>query len=167
MNIDTRLKKLTMAALIAALVFVVTYLVRIPIPVVSGGYVNLGDTVIYLGSFLLGGLPGAAAAAVGSALADLLAGYAIYAPATFIIKGLMGLACGIIAKRGGFGRFTVAAFTAGIIMVAGYFTFEALLFNMHQAIVSVPFNDIQLVGGVCVALALYPAANRITPLNHV
>jgi uncharacterized membrane protein len=161
MNTDSRLKKLTASALVAALVFVVTFLVRIPIPIASGGYVNLGDTVIYLGALLLGGWPAAAAAAIGSALSDLIAGYAIYAPVTFVIKGLMGFACGIMARRAGFIRFAAAAAASGAIMVCGYFIFEALFFNLNQAIVSAPFNLMQLVGGVAVALALYPAAKRI------
>jgi uncharacterized membrane protein len=136
-------------------------LIRIPIPVASGGYVNLGDTVIYLGALILGGWPGAAAAAVGSALSDLIAGYVVYAPATFIIKGLMGLVCGLLARRAGFARFTVAALMSGAVMVAGYFLFEALFFNLNQAIVSVPFNLMQWIGGVIAALALYPAARRV------
>ncbi|MDR2610094.1 MAG: ECF transporter S component [Clostridiales Family XIII bacterium] len=161
MNRNTRLRKLTAAALVAALVFIVTFLIRIPIPVASGGYVNLGDTVIYLGALILGGWPGAAAAAVGSALSDLIAGYVVYAPATFIIKGLMGLVCGLLARRAGFARFTVAALMSGAVMVAGYFLFEALFFNLNQAIVSVPFNLMQWIGGVIAALALYPAARRV------
>jgi uncharacterized membrane protein len=161
MNIASRLKKLTATALVAALVFVATFLIRVPIPVASGGYVNLGDTIIYLGALILGGLPAAAAAAIGSALSDLIAGYAVYAVATFIIKGLMGFVCGVIVRRVGFARFTVAALVSGLVMVIGYFVFEALFFNINQAMVSAPFNLLQLVCGIVVALALYPAALRI------
>jgi uncharacterized membrane protein len=165
MNINSRLKKLTVTALLAALVFVITFLVRVPMPAVAGGYINLGDTVIYLGAMLLGGWPGAAAAAIGSGLSDLLAGFPIYAPATFIIKGLMGLACGLLAKRGSFARFTFAAFISGVIMVAGYFLYEVMIFDVARAVASVPFNAVQLVGGVAFALILYPAVKRIPAIK--
>ncbi|MDR1068238.1 MAG: ECF transporter S component [Clostridiales Family XIII bacterium] len=156
-----KVQKLTSAALVAAFIFVVTYIVKIPMPISSGGYINLGDTIIYLGGLLLGGWRGAAAAAVGSALSDVLLGYFIYAPATFVIKGLMGLVCGLITRREGFAPFAVASSLAGVIMLAGYFLFETLFFNINQASASAFFNVAQLIAGVGVALALYPAAARI------
>ncbi|MDR1043361.1 MAG: ECF transporter S component [Clostridiales Family XIII bacterium] len=86
-------------ALMAAIIFVVTYLVRIPMPIASGGYLNIGDTPLYIAAYLLGGPAGAVAGAIGSAMSDLSAGYVIYALPTAIIKGTMGFVCGTIMAR--------------------------------------------------------------------
>jgi uncharacterized membrane protein len=146
----------------AAIIFVVTYLIRIPLPFASGGYLNIGDAPVYIGAYLLGGPAGALAAAIGSALSDLAAGYVYYALPTAIIKGLMGLAAGaILTKCKSLPRYVFAAILGGAIMVAGYAVFEAFFFNLNQAIATIPFNAIQWAGGVIVASALYPAMKRI------
>ena len=66
-------QKLTLCGVMAALVFVMTYFPKIPVPV-TGGYVHLGDGAIFLSVLLLGPL-GIPAAAVGSMLSDLIGGY--------------------------------------------------------------------------------------------
>jgi uncharacterized membrane protein len=60
--------KLTMMAVFTALVFVVTFLVRIPVPGTGGAYLNFGDVVIYIAAFTIGGPYAAVAAALGSML---------------------------------------------------------------------------------------------------
>lgn len=78
-------QKLTLCGVMAALVFVMTYFPKIPVPV-TGGYVHLGDGAIFLSVLLLGPL-GIPAAAVGSMLSDLIGGYMVYVLPTFLIKG--------------------------------------------------------------------------------
>jgi uncharacterized membrane protein len=156
------IQKTTTTALMAAIIFVVTYLIRIPLPFASGGYLNIGDAPVYIGAFLLGGPAGALAAAIGSALSDLAAGYVYYALPTAIIKGVMGLTVGVIlARNKSLPRYAFASILGGAIMVAGYAVFEAAFFNANQAIATIPFNAIQWAGGVIVAIALFPALKRI------
>ena len=88
-NVSMRTRALVMTALIAALSCVATLVIRVPSP--TGGYMNLGDTVVLLGAYLLGGAYGAAVGAIGPALADLISGYMAYVPATLVIKALMAL----------------------------------------------------------------------------
>ncbi|MCL2324570.1 MAG: ECF transporter S component [Actinomycetia bacterium] len=152
-------RKLTTAALAAALVCAVTFIAKVPLPSAHGAYVNLGDTVIYLCAWTIGGLPAALAAATGSALADLFAGAAVYMPATFVIKFLMGLLVARFAYQRGFARFLLWSIVAGVVMVGGYFCYELLLFG-KVAFVNVPANVIQLVGGVAVAALLWPAVRE-------
>ena len=78
--------KLVRAALMTAIVMALTLIV-LPLPM-SQGYINLGDAGIYAAVVAVGGIWGVAAAALGSALADVILPYPIYAPATFLIKGL-------------------------------------------------------------------------------
>ena len=89
--------KLVRTALMTAIVMALTLIV-LPLPV-SQGYINLGDAGVYAALAAVGGGWGVAAAAVGSALADLVLGYSIYAPATFIIKGLAALAALFVLRR--------------------------------------------------------------------
>ena len=77
-------KKLAFAALFATLCCVATLIVSVPLP---NGYFNTGDVFVLLSGWCLGPIYGAAAAAVGSALADVWSGFALYAPATFFYQG--------------------------------------------------------------------------------
>ena len=72
-NLST--KKIIMAGLFAALIFVATRFTATPVPfILKSGYIHAGDGVILLGAYILGGPLGALASAIGSALADLSAG---------------------------------------------------------------------------------------------
>ena len=95
MKISTR--KLVYTALFAAVIFVATYIIKVPTP--TNGYVNIGDAAVILGAFVLGPLFGAIAAGIGSCLTDVVAGYMAYAPATFIIKFIMAAVCGLIFSK--------------------------------------------------------------------
>ena len=161
MRQNPQVKKLTTTALMAAVIFVVTYLIRIPMPIASGGYINIGDTPIYIAAALLGGPGGMIAAAIGSALSDLSAGYVVYILPTAVVKGLMGLICGKLMERAGFARFLIAAVIGGAVMVAGYAAFEIVLFNLNQALAAIPFNLIQWACGVIAAALLYRVIPRI------
>lgn len=156
----THTKTLVITSMLAALVFVFTYLIKIPINA-SGAYMNIGDCVIYCSGLLVGGPWAAAAAGIGSALSDLMLGFPVYAPATLIIKGAMGLVCAVLMKKGGFGRFTWASVLGGAIMVAGYALFEWIFFGWAYAAGTIAFNLIQWAAGVAGALALYYPIRRI------
>lgn len=84
-----KIKRLTLGGVMAALVFVMTYFPKVPVPV-TGGYIHLGDGAIFLAGMLLGPLA-VASAAIGSALSDLVGGYVPYVLPTLVIKGLMAL----------------------------------------------------------------------------
>ena len=76
-------KKLTLTGLMTAAVTVATIAIIIPVPY-TGGYIHAGDSMIFLSVLLLGWKRGAFAAGVGSALADILSGYTMWAPATLL-----------------------------------------------------------------------------------
>lgn len=152
---DVQAKKIVIAALFAALCCVATLIIQIPVSV-TGGYINLGDSIVLVSAWTLGPVYGTVAAAVGSALADLLTGYAIYAPATFVIKGLMALcAYGVFsALDKGRGKSlilatAVSALVGELIMVSGYFAFSALILGNGLAALSTIYGDlIQASGGL-------------------
>lgn len=149
-----RVMFVALAGVFAALIFVATAVTKI---VTGVGYFNLGDGVILTCAYLLGPIA-FFPAAIGSALADLMAGYVPYIPATFVIKGAMGLLAGWIMRKDtiAFPAKLIALFLAEILMVAGYFGFESLPFMYGPAVASAQLlpNSLQGVVGIAVALIL-------------
>jgi uncharacterized membrane protein len=83
--------------MMAALVFVATLVIRITIPA-TGGYFNVGDSIIYVVALLCGPLVGGLAGGIGASLVDAL-GYAIFVPGTFIIKLVEGAVVGYVGYK--------------------------------------------------------------------
>ena len=145
------------ASLLAALVCVATMIIKIPSPL--KGYINLGDCVVLVCGWMLSPVYGFLSSAIGSALADLLSGYIIYAPATFIIKGLMALVAFYgfkisNKKLGALPSRIMAGIVSEIIMILGYFVFEGFLYGFKPSIINVPANAIQGVAGVILGVVL-------------
>ena len=114
---------------------------------------------------MLGPVYGCAAAGIGSMLADIFSGYAIYAPATFIIKAAMACTAGLIIKKSAdvsVIRTIIAGVVCEIIMAAGYLTFEAFILGYGAgALAAVTGHIIQGICGVAVAAVIVPAAAKI------
>lgn len=165
-----KLKPLVMTGLLAAMACVATMVLVVPSP--TGGYMNLGDTIVLLGAYLLGPVYGAIAGGVGSALADLLAGYAIYVPATLVIKALMGLAAGLLYKAlrsKGTPGLLVCGVAAEAIMVVGYWLFDAILataggqsfgVSLAGTAVGIPSNLVQAAFGLAASTLLALALRK-------
>lgn len=144
-------KRIVMSALLAALTTVATMLIRIPTPL--KGYINLGDCTVLLCAFLLPPCYSFLAAGIGSALADVFSGYVIYAPATFLIKGLMALTVYFIYKtlKSKFKPIlskVISGVLAEVVMVLGYFLFEGILYGFLPSLVNVPLNIVQGIVGL-------------------
>lgn len=161
-----RIKKLVMTALFTALCCVATMIIRVPSP--TGGYINPGDAVVLLGACFLGPVCGAVAGGIGSAMADILSGYVIYAPATLIIKALMALCAGLIIQRmKGVLSVIISGIAAEIIMISGYFLFSAQFLGLGWgALPEIPGNCVQGVFGVTVSTLLYSALSRIPYMKN-
>ena len=93
---DKKIKSMVMAAVMAALTYVATTVIKIPAP--TGGYVHIGDGLVLLCGWILGPWWGGAAAGIGSMLVDLLGGYMSFVPGTLIIKFLDAMAAALIVK---------------------------------------------------------------------
>lgn len=91
------IRLLIYTALMTAIVFITTSIIKIPIPF-TGGYIHAGDVSIFIAGILLGPVHGAIAAGIGSAMADFLGGYAQWVIPTLIVKSIMGLLIGYFAK---------------------------------------------------------------------
>ena len=145
---------IAITGVLAALTCAATMVVRVPSP--SGGYMNLGDTLVLLSAWLLGPWYGAAAAGIGSALADLI-GYPLYAPATLLIAGLL--------LRKGKGRL-LPTLPAEALMIVGYWVFDGMLTgSLMGAAVGIPSNLMQAAFGIAAFWLLSAALGRSSAMQ--
>lgn len=153
----SRTKKITMAAILAVLVCIATMIIKIPSPL--KGYVNLGDCVVLLSGWMLPPFYGFLAAGLGSALADIFSGYILYAPVTFVVKGLMALVAycvfkGTGAKINKFVSRIISAVIAEIIMILGYYIFEGFMYGFIASAVNILPNAVQGIAGTIIGVVL-------------
>lgn len=149
--------RLVITALFAALVCVATMIINVPIPATKG-YINVGDTIVLLAAWIIGGWYGAAAAGVGSALADIILSASQYAPGTFVIKFLMSIFAYLVFKalsKTSINRYVgyfSSAIVAEVTMIAGYFLYESIILGYGLgAAVAILGNLIQAVGSIVLA----------------
>ena len=164
---DRKTEQLVVTALMMCLILVGTIVFRIPIPMTQG-YVHLGDAMIFLGVLLLGKKSGATAAGLGSAMADVLGGFAVWAPWTLVIKAAMAYSAGALidhSRSGGKslsrGAAAAAMAVGGLIMTAGYYVAEGIMYgSWGAALIGIPWNIGQFVVGIVLSVAIYTATGK-------
>lgn len=151
-------------ALMAAIAFVVTYVIEIPVG--TKAVLHLGDTIVFAGAILLGKKKAALAAALGMGLFDLLSPYAIWAPFTFVIKGVMAYIAASIAFRNGYNgenlfNNILGFIIAGLWMILGYYIAGGIIYGSFiTAIGDIPGNIIQVAAGIVVSIPLIKSLKR-------
>lgn len=166
-NQDNGLRELSLTALFMALILVSTLTIRIPIPLTQG-YVHLGDAMIYLGVCFLSRRNAVIAASIGSAMADIMSGYAMWVPWTLVVKAIMAFLTATIFRIHGSGdnnnrlRDITAMTAGGLFMTFGYFIAEAIMYgNPMTALLGVPWNIGQFAIGIGVFSMIATAVKRI------
>lgn len=166
-------KTIAVYALMSALVTVATFAIRIPM-VATDGYLNIGDGIVLFTGVAFGPAAGFIAGGIGSALADLISGYAHWILPTLLIKGLEGALAGVLfflLKKLRLNRFLsagISAIPSVILMVAGYF-FASWIMKGSAAVAftSVPGNAIQGGIGIVLALLLLFSTSRIKSFSEL
>lgn len=161
--------ELALSAVFAALVCVATLTLVISIPA-TNGYFNLGETVIYTAALLFGPLVGGIAGGVGAAVADILVA-AQFAPGTLLVKFFEGALVGLLYKktlkitRRLSLNAVISVFIGGLEMVVGYFIYEQLVLGVPfvTALAEVPFNLLQMVVGLIIAVPIMQVVLRVFP----
>ena len=140
------LTQISLMTVMAALVAVGTFIVRIPNPM--GGYFNVGDVMVFVAALTFNPVVGGFAGGVGSAIADMI-GFPLFALPTLVIKGLEGLLAGMITNKKSVFRDVIAVVVAGSEMIIGYFLVESILlgWGLGGAIAELPGNIVQVVVG--------------------
>jgi len=150
------IKKLTFAAMFAAIITVMTAFIKVNTGI-DNGYIHFGDAMIYLAASTLPAPFAIAAAAIGGSFADILAGAAVWAPATAIIKALNVLPFLFVSGKIASKKSVAVSLLSGCITVFGYFIAESMLYSVASAAVSVPFSLLQ-AGGSTVLFAVFGTA---------
>ena len=130
---SSKTNTLVLTGLMTALVTIATMFLMVPVPF-TGGYIHLGDSMIFISVLLLGWKRGGFAAGVGSMMADLFAGYANWAPWTLVIKLVMAVIMGIcieLARRNkkniaGISLATAASWMGFNFILGGIISSEAM-----------------------------------------
>ena len=154
--------RIVLVAVLTALTTVLTLMVRVPIAP-TRGYIHLGDVGVYFAAFAFGPAIGALAGGLGTGLADVLGGYAHWAPLSFIFHGFQGLVAAYIGYRARLPRQLLGWLIGSLIMIGGYFLAEVVLYGTGAALVEVPGNSIQAAAGGIVAIPLAAAIRRAWP----
>ncbi|HHW56246.1 MAG TPA: ECF transporter S component [Clostridia bacterium] len=159
---EDNVKRIVYGAFMMALVTIGTMVIQIPTPATKG-YINVGDSFIFLSSALFGPTMGFVTGGIGSALADLLSGYAYWAPWTFIIKGIEGLIVGLMYKKYSKEYLKVASLIIGALwMVLGYYLAGGIMYGFKASLVDVPSNLIQGFASIIIG---YILIRLISPHN--
>ncbi len=161
-------KTLVINALFIALTLVGTMFVNITIPFMgmgNGALAHLGNVPLFIAAIVYGRKTGFLAGAFGMGIFDVLCGWTIWAPFTFIIVGAMGYVVGLLAEKWHYKPIvvnSVAIFIALIIKVVGYYFAEVLLYgNWITPFGSIPANVLQVVVAGIIVL---PIVERLKKL---
>ncbi len=162
--------KIASLAILIAVTTIFTTIVRIPVAP-TRGYLNLGDVAIFFTAITFGPLTALIAGGAGTALADILAGYAQWAPYTFIAHGGQGLVIGLIiyaGRNGSNGKTSaislILSFLAAVIVMAGtYFITGGIMYGFEAAAAEIPGNILQNAAGVLIGAPLAAAVKKAYP----
>lgn len=165
-NNSLNTKEMVLMGLMIALTYLAGSIIKIPS---VGGFVHIGDCMVFLSVIVLGKKKGAVSSALGMFLVDVLGGYYFWAPFTLIIKGVMAYIAGFILEKMSESmaakKYTIAFVTSGIFMVIGYFlagiVISGFLTDKVGLIQGIAFsakdivgNIIQVTTGIVIALPL-------------
>ena len=162
---NNKTKLLVLNGLMIALVCMATMVIQIPIPMTEG-YVNIGDSIIFVTSILFGPISGMIAGGFGSALADILTGYSHWALFTLLIKGFEGYIVGIIVRKNTNLIKNILATSLGvIIMVSGYLL--AGTFLQGSFIVALGSVSSNMIKGIVSIIIGIPIASYLLTVKYV
>ena len=163
---------IVVVGVMAAIVFALTYFIRIEIPTPAGPTnLKLANAFILLAGMLFGGLRGGLAGGIGSMIFDLInPAYITSAPFTLIFFFMMGFVCGVVSgigeKKGNQPLWNVIGGIAGaatnFVLHIGKSVIELVLAgsDLSAALVAcstkMVTSGINIVTGVIIAALLAP-----------
>lgn len=152
-------KYMSMAGVFAAIVFVFTAYLHIP---VHTGYVHVGDAFIYLAACILP-LPYAiSVGGLGALLADCLTGYALWAPGSVLIKVATVVCLSSKTSKIVCLRNIMGLIPTWLLCVGGYYLYEGLITgNFTSPLAGIPGNVIQSLLSSIVFILLGKALDKM------
>ncbi len=155
---NKNLRITVLSGVFCAMIFVLTMFVKFP---VASGYVHFGDALIYICASVIGPW-GIIAGAIGEGIADVAGGFAIYFPATVVVKALIAVPFAFFNfKNDKILNIKSSLFSllSGVITVLGYFIAD-LIIDKTYAFVDIPGNIIQAVGSAVLFIIIAAAFDK-------
>ncbi len=166
-KIQMNTKDMVVTGLLTALVFIATRFINLRLPIsVNGGLIHFGNVALFLSAIVFGKRKGAVAGAFGMGVFDVLSGWLVWAPFTFVIRGVMGYIIGAISNANGKnGNSTfyngISVLAGSLWMITGYYLAEVMLYgNWLSPLTSVPGNIAQIILGLAVGLPMAAMLKR-------
>ncbi len=160
-----KIRLLTLTGLFAAMVYLLTAYLHIP---TGAGFTHAGDGVIFLAASLLPTPYAAAAGAIGGALADGLSGFAVWLPATLVIKAVTALFFSSKGDRVITKRNIIAIVPSLVLCVVGYSLYQGIFMSdnvsaaaIRAAFVQTPAYCIQIAASSVLYIFTGAALDRI------
>ncbi|KGR89482.1 membrane protein [Ureibacillus massiliensis 4400831 = CIP 108448 = CCUG 49529] len=160
---------LIITALLIALVFVATLFLNIKLPITAnGGLVHLGTGMLFIASILFGPKKGALAGAIGMGLFDLFSGWTLWAPITFVARGIQGYIVGKFAWMNNKNGSSIVLNLIGMIisipfMIAVYYVGEGILYgNWIAPVASIPGDLVQNILGIIIAIPVCLVLKKVS-----
>ena len=178
-------QKMVLAALFAAFCCVATMVIKFT-PPGTLGYIHLGDALVLLSGIVLGPIYGGLAAGIGSMMADILSGYAMWAPGTFLIKAICAILAGwmfsklkVVRKNNSFSllKLIVLTIIPELFMVGAYFIYGSFLLfaitgdqktmiaALSSSLTGIPANLVQGLVGIIITCLLVPVFLKISDIR--
>ena len=150
-------KRLALIALLSSLIMVSTFFINIPLTITGGGLFHLGRIFIFLIALTLGNKY-SIAGAIGLTMFDLLSGYAIWAPVTFVASfGMAILVARIGFRKQSFVTIILAQLSGAVLATFLYYIYEALFISSFTAaLVSASVESIGMGISIVASTILYP-----------
>jgi len=164
-NSSKHVQKIVLTAFFAAITFVFTAYLHIP---TGSGYTHAGDGIIYLAASILPMPYAVAAGVIGGSLADGLSGYAVWIPATAVIKGLTALFFSNKGEKIITIRNIIGVIPSLIVCIAGYSLYEGIVItgeiskaSLIAAFTQTPSYFIQIIASTILYIAAGKALDKI------
>lgn len=156
---EGRIRRLSLSGVLSALVFVVTAYLHVP---TYNGYVHFGDGFIFLAACILP-LPYAVfVGASGAMLADLLTGFAVWAPGSMLIKALIALLFSCKGRRIITLWNSLMLLPAAVISALGYYLYEGLITgSLVASLAGIPGSLLQAAVSSAVFVAVGLTMDRL------
>lgn len=159
---NKNVRNICITALLTALTALCTAYISVPMPS-SAGYVHFGDAIIMISACLLDFPYALFVGALGGAVADLITGFAVYAPYTIVIKLLLAF-CYSSKKEKIVNTRNIIGFAPSIVItVGGYYLAEVMISGnwISPIAATVPGNLIQSIGSIVVFIVLGIAMDKL------
>lgn len=166
---NVKTQDVVQVALMAALTYIATAVINVPMGSIVKGVIHLGDSMVFLAAVLIGRKKAFLSSAIGMCMFDLFSPYIIWAPFTFFIKGIMAYIAATIAYRKNYDgnnmwNNIIAFALAGVWMIAAYYGAGVIIMHFvmnvafGQAFIlsaaEIPGNIVHIVAGIILAVPL-------------